>query len=281
MAHHTGWYLSYPIAALTLMFTTIGSFGAEISIKWLAAKAPAERLGCIAAKLENDTPVEAQRVLEETTERLVQKAIRLKIAAIGEPFIYRVASGQTEGVYPIFFDFCMPLKEELKVMGDELHLLNSPEHSVRVGFCSSADPEDCQPAIEKASVSPPPKKPDVDGMKAEETASTPGAAPAGAAKLIAPAPDLSDTVGIRSGVWQSDNAPADAEAILAAVYRLWPPAEAPFGAGVDKSKNDEILPPPRELGKIPGVPAQGGTPTHMKPPAAQPVTGLVFALSPQ
>ena len=255
-------------ASVTIGFATFGPAKAETSISWVPARAPAELLACTRATIANDTSEEAQQVLAQLTESLIQSAIRSKIAKIGEPFVFRVIPGQVDGTYPISLDFCMPIEKKPVSSDIAFQYIEVPERAIRLGLCASASSADCQAAVDSA-VAPMPiaAKTDKEATKDASKADS------------SPAPKLNG-LGIRSGPWQSAAPPADVAAMQAAVYRMWPPAEAPFGGGTTAG-GDGSQPAPRELGKIPGNTAVGSATARIDAPNSPPVVGFIFSVPPQ
>jgi hypothetical protein len=119
-------------------------------------------------------------------------------------------------------------------------------------------------------------KPDKGGAKDTTSASSSSEVDT---KNSSPAPNLNE-LGVRSGAWQSADPPADVTTMQAAVYRMWPPAEAPFGGGATAG-GDDSQPAPRELGKVPGTPAAGAPPARIDAPNSPPVVGFIFSVPPQ
>lgn len=269
------------VAASTLALielSAIGAARAEISISWLSGKAPAELLACTTASIPNDSSDEAQRILGQLTERLVLTAIKSSITKIGEPFVFRVTPGQVEGTYPISLDFCMPIDERPQKSEIAFQYIDIAERAVRLGYCASPASADCQAAVNTA-IAPPSTaaKPDKETTKGPSGAAGEPTAPSNPSLPF----DLKlNEVGVRSGAWQTAGPPADVAAMQATVYRMWPPAKAPFGAG-DTTGGDDTQPPPRELGKVPGIPGAGAPPTRIDAPAGPSTFGFVFSIAPQ
>lgn len=274
----------------SIMIGCIGSLAAkaETTISWVAAKAPRELLACTSVSIPNDTRDEAQRVLGERTEIMVQAAIKSKISKIGEPFVFRITSGQLKDAYPLSLDFCMPIEKKPSRSDIDFQYVDVPERAARLGYCPSSSPDDCQAAVDTA-VAPAPVV--VNSVK-EETKDAP-AKDTSAAKDTSTAPSTSDAetsttssflglneLGVRSGSWNSDKPPADVAAMQAVVYRMWPPAEAPFGGGV-ATKAEDSPPAARELGKIPNIPAAGAAPARIDAPDKPFIFGFVFSIPPR
>jgi hypothetical protein len=254
--------------------SAIGTARAEISVSWLSGKAPAELLACTTASIPNDNSDEAQRILGQLTERLVQTAIKSSIAKIGEPFVFRLTPGQVEDTYPISLDFCMPIDKKPPVdknpQENEIvfQYVDIAERAVRLGYCASPASADCQAAVDNAITPAPP---------------APSPAPTAPAAPLSPPNPFAlklNEVGVRSGAWHTADPPADVAAMQATVYRMWPPAQAPFGAGATAG-GDDTQPAPRELKKIPGTPAAGAPPARIDAPAAPSTAGFVFSIPPQ
>jgi hypothetical protein len=260
----------------------IGSFAfgaakAETSINWLPGTAPAELLACTSASLANDTSEEGQRILDQITDRLVQAAIKSKIASIGEPFVFRITPGQVADIYPMSLDFCMPIDKRPDSSEIEFQYVEVAARPVRLGFCAAPSSADCQAAVDSAIVSvSEPAKPDEGGVKDATKGPTGNDADL---KTAASAPKLNE-IGVRSGAWQSTDPPADPAGMQIAVYRMWPPSEAPF-AGGSVSGGDDSQPAPRELGKVPGTPTPSAPRARIDAPSTSPVAGFVFSIPPR
>jgi hypothetical protein len=150
--------------------------------------------------------------------------------------VFRVTPGQVEGTYPISLDFCMPIDKRPDSVEMAFQYVEVSERPVRLGFCASPSSADCQAAVDSAiAPASTASKPDKEGAK--DAPSAPSKSSDTDAKTSPFALKLNE-VGVRSAAWQSADPPADVVAMQATVYRMWPPAEAPFDGGATAGGDD-------------------------------------------
>jgi hypothetical protein len=233
----------------------------QVAIQWKDGSAPAEILACRGAIVANDSREEAQRVFSNLTDELVAAAIKARIAKIGEPFVLRASPGQVTETYPISFDFCMPIDAKPVNADAGIFYGRSDARAVQIGFCASSSSSDCIESLNEK-------------IEALSRAATTPSHPA------KPAETGINSAAIRSAAWQKSDPPKSAEEMEEVLYKLWPPAQAPFAQPDPQSqvKGEDQRPPLRELGAVSGSSPPGSPPASIDAPASRPVIGIIFSI---
>lgn len=229
----------------------------KISMNLVATTSPPEILACRAVQLNTGDDDEAAKAISTADAAMLLEGSRIGIEKIGEPFIKGYAKDQSEGKFPLTYDYCMAIEKTIS-NSSSLTIVDVNAQTIRIGYCASPDMKVCQASLRKAL----------------DVVPTASANPSSLSKSGEATPSVSPTFA-RIGPWYQNSPPKNIADLVSAVYKLQPIFLRPSDStarndGIEVRDNS-----PRALGQ----PAPQSPSTTIDSPTAETVKGFVISVS--